>query len=540
MATIGPGSNPILDYAAQTAQAQASSQQTALDIHKQMDQEDMANHAAVVAREAIGNADVTMAAQKNSWQAATDAKVAELRTLMGSDPTEQGSQSNIWLARMQENAQKAYDAMDVIKEKQSKTLLNDPLGFINAQFTLPADIATHNYYAQKHNIAEQELNEITSASDANVLATQRAAQHTSTEYAIAEGIKAAQSSELDVARLIGENAGKRIQGLGELDNLNQRQLNNVFQAHSAANSDASLEMQRQAHKDMMDQRTERLKQKADSEDAIELERQAYNAGQRKLGKPTIEDNRLFRNIYGKNYGKNDDFMNTLGLGQSLIAAGGVANGIPVAANAGEAASLYASGGNNNLKDNQVGAFLSAQLTAVKSGVNPPKDKTALYGMVTDNAVKAAKGMLGEIRSDQGNIYAAPAPAIVLKAIGLATDPFLSDVVKPLVDQNPAVKIDDDTLVGKAIDYSKTRGNLDMAADGIANYYKMAILKNNLLNQYAENGLPAQSGSYNARIQGKIVNLADKTAVKNLILMTNTRAAISGDASFFNIMGQPGQ
>ena len=532
--------NPIINSIAQAGQAQAASQQTALSVHQMMDQEDMANSAAVVARSAMGGAEQTMSSEQNAWKAATDAKVAETRTVMGADPTLQGSLSNTWLQRMNDAAEKQYQSLNVIQEKQSKTLLNDPLGFISAQFTLPADIATHNYYNGQRDIAEKQLNEITSASDANVIAINRAQQHTSSEYAMAESTKAAQGAELDNARLISENAGKQIVGLNDLNSLTQQQLNTAFQVHAAANSDAQLAETKKLHQDNLALRQERADKKADDDAGLDSDRQAYNMAMKRMGKPEIVDNRLWRNIYTHNYGRDQNFMNELGQGQTLAAAGGVTNGVAMSGSAGETAQLYASGSTTNLKTDPVGAFLYNQLASVKSTAGAPKDHLALSEAVTTAAVKAAKDMKGQIRDDSANIYAAPPPAIVLGTTVALSDPFLSTVIKPIADLDPKKSLPDGTIFGQAFEFAgRQQGNTNMAADGIANYYKVAVLKNNLLNQYTEKGLPPQT-NYPVVIDNAVVDATDVTAVKRAILLHNTRAAISGDASFFSGMGQPGQ
>ena len=512
--------NPVINSIAQAGQAQAASQNTALAIHEQLDQEDAASSAAQIARTAMGGAEATMSNEKNSWQAATDAKVAQTRADLGSDPTLQGSLSNQWLQRMNENAQKAYDSLDVIQQKQSKTLLSDPLGFINAQFTLPADIATHDYYARKANVAEEQLNQITASSDANVIAINRAQQHTSTEFALAESDKAVQGAVFDNARLKSENAGRTIAGLNDLDNLTNKQLNIAFQVHAAQNSDAQLEETKKLHTDNLALRQERLDQKADSDAALELDRQAYNMGQKRIGNPTIDDPKVWRAIYTRGYNRDPNFMNTLGIGQSLQANGGVTNGVAVGSSAGESALLYSASA-SNMKDNPVGSFLRDQVTAVKSLPGAPKDHTQLISAISDRAANEAKLQMANIDPSKGNIYSAPPPAVIVKARGLDGDPFLDSVVKPLISQDPTTTINDDVMVGKAFDFAKSggQGDIETAANGIAQYYKMAVLKNNLLNQYSENNLPSQVG-YNAKINRATINLTDPIAVKRAIIQHN--------------------
>jgi len=532
MATAGPGSNPVLDYVAQSARTAADNTETALQIHQAMDQRDDAYNAAMIANSAMGGAEQSIISQKNALAAASDAKVDSVRVAFGADPTAQGSESNYWLGEMKANAHKAYEALDSVNAKKAINPLSDPLGYVAAQFTLPSDIATFNYYAEKHNVAESSLNEITQASDANVIAARRASATTSTELALAESDKAAQQTLLANAELKEKSAGARIVGLNELNNLNNQQLNIAFQLHSAQNSDKSLEMQRQVHQDMMDQRAERLKAKADSEAAIEMERQAYNAGARRMNKATIEDNVTFKNIYSRSYGKDAAFMATLGQGQDIQLNGGVTNGIPVASNAGEAALVMATG---NTTSDKVGSFLVKQLATEKQSPTAPKDRAALVDVVNQAAVKAATGQKNYI-TDPTNIYAAPPPSVVMKAVGAASDPFLQETLADVIKGDPKASIPDGVLFGKALDWAKKPGGLNMAVDGLTTYYKLAVLQNDTLNQYQEKGLPPQRGSYNAVIDGKVINLTDPTAVRTALLMAKTKQMIAENPGFSTMLG----
>lgn len=523
--------NPVINYYAQAAQAQASDQQAKIDIAKQLDDQEAANSAAQVAQTAMGGAAKTMSAEQNSWAAATDAKVSQIRKVFGADTTAQGSESNYWLGEMQDNAHKAYAALDVIKEKQSATLLNDPLGFINAQFTLPADIATHNYYAERHNIAEQALNEITQASDAAVIATNHAKQTTSTEFAVAEGEKAAQGAAYNVAVLKEQNAGNRIKGILEINNLTSSQASLALQVHQAQNSDKSLVMQAAAHKDMMEQRQARLDAAAEGKADQEEMRQAYNAGARRMGKPTIDDLTSFRRYFAVN-NKNPDFMDILGQGQEIQLNNGASTGVAVAGSAGKTALLYASGATNNLRTDPVGAFLADQLTIVKSGANAPKDREALAGEVTTQAVKVATAMKKQIRDDSPNIYAAPPPAVVLDAVGTKSDPFLDSAIRPLVT-DPSVKIPDGKIFGAAFDFAAgNKGNFNMAAEGIKAYYTQAVLQNVLLKQFSEKGLPTQT-NYPVVIDGKIIDATDITQVKTALIRHNVGESGVTASKLFN-------
>jgi hypothetical protein len=514
--------NPIINHIAANAQAQAQNTQTSVDIAKMMDQQEEQSQAAIVARSAIGNADQTILSSRHSRAAAVDAKNAAIRTEFGADPTLQGTASNNWIREAEANAQKAYAALDVVKQKQSTTLLDDPIGFISAQFTLPADVAAYNYYANKHNIAQSRVSEITQSSDANVIAANRAAATTSTEEAIAEGEKAALGAAMDIAKLKEAAAGSRIKGLGELNALTRDQANMAMQLHQSANSDRGLALQEQAHRDLLEDRALRrqqaasqLKDKQDSFEDQESLRLAYNMGAKATGRVQIPDARSWRTTNAA-LQKDPLFWETMGYGQQLQLTEGVTNGIPVANSAGNTAMLYASGrvpaGNN------VAQFLVDRVAEVKLEPNAPKDKEGFAAAVTIHAQARAKTMSTRIDPKVPNIYSAPPVGVVMQAVGLADDPFLTTMVKPILVEEPNAKIPDDVLFAKAADFvAGNRANFNAAADGIATYYKIAVLKNNIANQYSEKGLPNQK-AYNAVINGRTVNLIDVISIKRELMI----------------------
>lgn len=510
--------NPIINYAAQAAQAQAGDQQAKVDIAKQLDQQEAASNAQMLARTAMGNDEATISAAKNARQATIDATNANIRLGFGADTTAQGSESNYWLGEMQNNAHKAYAALDAINQKRQATLLDDPLGFINAQFTLPADIATHNYYAEKHNIAEQALNEITSASNAAVIASTNAAAKTSQEEAVAESDKAVQSALYDNARIKEGMAGNRIKGIAEINSLTTAQAAMALQVHQAQNSDRSLVMQEENNKLMREERQARIDKLDETALGDQSMLDAYNAGQRNLKKPTIGSLAEWRVTYRAMQSR-PEFQNTLAMGQDIIANGGTTNGISVAGSPGEAALLYASGATAGNKTSQVASFLTQRLNEIKSLPTPPKDRVALAEAVSIEAKKIATAQVGQINDATPNIYAAPPPSVILQAPAVAANPFVAGTIKPLLDADPNVKLPDGVIMGKALDVAKTKGGVDVAANGIKAYYDQVVMKNSVLNQYVENGLPPQT-KYPAVLDGATVDLTDLTAIKRYIVQKN--------------------
>ena len=518
-------SNPIIDHIAATAQAMASDKQAAIDVATQLDEQEQSNSAAQVAQQALGGAKQVIISQKNSWEAATDATVKGIRADFGANANEVGSNANYWMKESEKTARQAYEARDALQAKQGISMLSDPLGWINAQFSVQSDAATFNYYVDKHNEANSRLDQITQSSDAQVIATQRSQQKTSTEYAIAQGEEAAQTAAYNISQLKDKAAGDRIKGIVELNNLTAKDAALALQLHQANNSDRGLALQAQAHKDMMadraDRAAERAERAADKTSTLQDQedfRNQYNANARRNNQTEIPDNKSWRTVFAVN-AKNPDFWAKVAAGQQIIANDGASTGIPVAASAGHAAVVYAGGG-TNLKKDPVAQFLFDKLSAVKANPQAPKDPEALAAMVTKVAVDEATNQARAINPNVGNIYSAPPVAVVMGAVGPKTDPFLATVVKPLVDADPNVKINDDVLFGQAFDFAKgNSANFNTAAAGIKAYYDQAVLQNNKLKEYTEKGLPAQVG-YNVVINGQTVDATNITAIKKAMITAN--------------------
>ena len=151
--------------------------------------------------------------------AQVDAENAAAKAALTGNWTDAGSKANYWASQMHENTDKAYSALDAIKEKESFNLLNNPLGFINAQFTLPSDKAAYNYYAQKGNMAENTLNTLTKATTDAAIENNATMLHTSTASAQAQLDLISANTRQQQDKLAQDSAGRFIQGIGVINNL---------------------------------------------------------------------------------------------------------------------------------------------------------------------------------------------------------------------------------------------------------------------------------------------------------------------------------
>lgn len=522
MATSEIKQNPIIDAAAKNAMAQASAATSALEIHKQLDAYDSIAEDMTGSFQTIGKAQALQVGIKSGFEAEVDAGNAAAQLALSSDWKEQGSDINKWARLMRENAQKSYDSLDVIQEKQQYTLLDNPLGWINAQFTLPADIATHNYYASKHNEAEANLDKLSSATNAAAIANKNMEKNTSQELAIARQEEVVAAQAVNVGKLKLDTAGTRIKGIVELNQLTAQQSQLAYQALNAQNEQVRLSLAQRSAEDQHQMRLIAQQQRQDVLDAKKADRldleyllEARNAGARNMGKTTIDSVDLFKREYLAR--KSDpDYQDMVNSGQIIQSNGGVVSGVMVAKNAGDAARNYASPG-TSLKGNVAGTFLATVYNTEKLSPTASKDKVAFNEHVNQIAVGQATAQSKLIKDDQPNIYAAPNPAILLKNPNVASNNFIKDSLLPMVTLSPEMSIDDNTLVSSGIDYVKgDPGKLAAVTAGITQYYRQAVLTNNMVNRYKENGLPEQL-KYVAQIGGQNVDLADELSVKRIVL-----------------------
>ena len=518
--------NPILDAAAANEIASAADQQAKRDISKQMDMRDRAANDATGAIETEAISDKIISAQKSAAAATVDAQNAAARVALSTDWLDMGSRSNRLARDSAENYDKAGLIAAQIQKKRSATLLDDPLGFISAQFTLPADIETHNYYAQKHNDAEAELSQITKATNDAAITNNNMRQQTSAEAALAEQTKVAAAATLNIAKINIDMAGRRIEGIKELNSLTTQQAGLAYQALNAHNDQIRLALQAQSAADQhaarieaSKDRQERTDQKLSDRADLTASRMERNAGATAMGRATLDNIEGYIREYRANQ-KNPDYQAMISLGQQITLNKGSVTGISIAPTAGDAARMYAAGG-VNLRGDPVATFLAktyGEEAGKNLSVSIKSNPTGFADHVSTIAKSVAQTQLNSIDDQKDNMYRAPIPSILMQADAVKFNPFLAATVTPMVALNADMKLDGNTLMAKAIDFARgSPANFNVAAEGVAAYYKQAVITNNVLNRYVERGLPEQK-QYTGKIDGKNIVLSDIAQVKRIMLM----------------------
>lgn len=531
----------LLSTLVKAGETAAEQQQTQVDIMALMDAQETnyAQQALVV--DELSSAKKVISAQQEAFAAETDAKKLAAEVAYSSNFSDQASKTNYWAKEVHENAAKAYASLDAINEKKKSNLLEDPIGYIMNQFTLPSDIAAHNYYVNKHNVADTALNTlIKGTSDAAIMA-KNMEKSTSTEQALAKLTEIETQAKWDKLKISKEAAGTRMSGLQTLNQMDIQQTAAAYQALSAVNADQHLKLAQRSADDqhqmrMMQQKefNEKTTAKLEANQSMEAEMQSYNAGARLANRPEIHDVKTFQRVAQNAIQRKDqDFLNVVSAGQLIELNGGKVDGVMIAKNAGDTASMYSKSG-PMLKGNSVGSFMADTYNNLKArpGVNA-KDIEAFNAVANTEIVATAKAKMNKIKDSEPNIYAAlPVDIIAKSKTGqqLLTTPFMQSTIVPMYNADKDVKIPDTLMLEKASKFVlSNRSELDSTAKAIATYYQSAIHTNNVVKRYVENGLPPQQSymwdsGYGTR------NLASEVEIKRL-LMIRIAKDISGAQQF---------
>lgn len=534
---------------AQAGQTAAKQQQTQLDIAKLMDAQTDAFGEQSLAVSDMLQAKKTASIAEEGFKAKTDAEKAAAQTALSSSYADQGSRSNYWAKESASNADKAYAALDAINEKKQSNLLSDPVGYIMNQFTLPTDIATHNYYAEKHNLAEGELNRIVKQTTEAGQMANMMQQSTSAELAASKLGELEAQARGEKAKILGASAGTRMAGLQILNQMDVARSDLAFKALGAINADAHLKIAQQSAADthaMRLMQQEEFKTKIDAKieagQNIQAELDSYNVGARIAHRPEIGDVKTFQRVYQSAIlNKNQDFMQVVAAGQEAQLQGGNKDGVGIAKTAGETAGMYSRAPGALIKTDSVAMYMSDTFNKAKLDATAPKDPTAFAAKVSETLLKDAKAKSALIKDNEPNIYAAPPVGVMMQSKAgqqIISNPFFASTVAPMVQADPTVKIEDGVMFAKAEAFVREnpQANLKVTAAGISAYYRNATVVNNFAKRYIENGLPKQD-SYVAKINGEPVELSNETQVVRALMLSSNRARASSIYGFADVASQ---
>jgi len=530
MADIPTGSNPILNFAAQAAQTQARTIDNATAITAQNDAVNNATTQDLNAVDAAASAQQVVQAATDSVKLQTSSENASAKAMLGADP----NAANYRLQSLQATQQDAYEKTQalsgIIAQKQSATLLSDPLGFINAQFTLPADIAQHNYYAGLHNAASQEYDDIVSKATNTAQENEKtAATMTAAQASANQDLITAKAAETKAT--IQQNAAQlNTKGILDLQTLNEQQLSNSATAVNVADAQTRIGLAQQQmaltnQTRLLQQQMlqERIDAKTASDSELADTAASYNTAAARLGGTPLP-----ATVVAARLKRGDPTVSQfVRYGQDIGDNGGNAEGVPVAATPAQAGALYTSSKIvPNGTTSSTMSYLAEKVNefAGNSAIASEKDPNVRLGMINKLIDNDVTNQAKAISDNKPNIYAAPSVAALVSSVpALANNSFINGVLLPKAQANPDAPSSANDIVTAAVAaINKDPSQLNDVAQGIANFYNASIYYNNKMKGYGENGLPLQT-NYLAQLntgflgRSQTLDLSNPTVVKTLLM-----------------------
>jgi hypothetical protein len=527
MATeVTQGSNPILDFAAAKGEANRRSAENANQVERNNDTITNATQQDITAVENAASADQIVKAATDAAQLRTSADNAQAKVDLGLDRTK----ANYRLANLASQQADAYDKANaiakVIADKQSATILSDPLGFINAQFTLPADIAQHNYYAGLHNSAASEYDSIVSQGTATAVENKALEATMTVAQAQADQDKIAAMSSKQTAEITKQGAQLNTQGIQALQSIQQGQLNNAHLAVSVADAQSRIQMQRAQFEAAQTNRAlqqsmlvDRLNERKATIDEQNMTADNYNKAAARLGGATLPASIILARLK-----KGDPVVSQfVRYGEDISINGDKAEGVIVATNPAQAGALY---GSSKIIPSGTTAsvmnYLASQVNSLASDQQVQGEKDGAGKMAVMNAkINGDVARQSSLISDsEPNIYAAPSIAAVVGSVpALVNNGFVSGELMAKSKANPDMASSaKDIFAAGVVAIKSDPSRLDEVAAGISQFYSGAVHANNALKGYAENGLPTQK-SYPAELPTGILGRNQTLDMTNPALVT---------------------
>jgi hypothetical protein len=443
--------------------------------------------------------------------------------------------------------QQALAARDKIAQKESVGFLDSPIEYLVNQVTLGQDYADYNAHVDKHNMMQNRIVALNTASSdigKAVAATQESESldTINRRAVVAAGALQDKSYQTQVEALKYDQ-----NSLNELRSMSEEQIRNQMGAASLIRQDEDMEMRR---KDFV-LRQEELKQRAESAaDEHELRRmtlkqreeemasqaglvEALNRGRATKGLPPL-DAKTAINVLKMN--------NPIGAAANVDLAAGYtelstqprdANGNPDPTKQGirSLGSDLSSAVGSILVNNAPGSS-EGQRQVIKR-INDLRDNVllnpqnanikpnVLADTVADDLKKEINNDKNNVPQGRGSLLEVPAPSVVLETNeNLVKLPFVSKVIVPSVQQKGAT--DPTALVLRGVAEVKA-GNLKVndLIDGISQYYTQANQLNAAQKDLNAFGITAPS-TYNVKLDVGVpfvgpVDLVNKAKVTAVIM-----------------------
>jgi len=423
--------------------------------------------------------------------------------------TDRTAQNQIY-TMLAEKARTSYETMDasqqVIKEKESKSLLEDPIGYITSRLTINQDIRKYNAAERERDGAIEHINKLNQATLGSATLQQQFANVVTTASAEASARQAAVAWKFKANEATLEGIKYNIEGVKTVLAASAQNLQFTFSAKQAQNAEEQLALSRRASARADEEWAFRkeAKLKEDKYDSSILD--SINVGRAIRGLPPlagVKADTALQTIRAKGPAA-EEFLADWKAGEFAEATGKFQLGQTAA----EVASRLRSNSPINVsppqelvktKINQAIDFVTSSKTFDPKDVtgNTAKLNAAVVGVLTQDA--------REVRpSDAKNIFSiAPIADIVKASPAAAATPVYTKVLKPLLDTGVDLN-DPSKVMAAVIDGVKTGKLTYNDVISLTTIYQVGSAANLAQRDLPKFGIPAigKFYTYNVRLDGQ--------------------------------------
>ena len=467
-----------------------------------------------------GESDAIVAGQKAAGELRALENSRRMATSIGTNMDDSSELMTALGLAHREAAAEAISAKEIVRQKSSVGLFDDPITYIMNSITIGDDMNYAEAAQAKVDQISTTLAQVNQATQSTVL-TQNAIAETQTAatvQAVTDGIRAKASEQ--ALQVKQQNLIYNVEGLKAVNALTEQQLGNLFQAKGAINAEkqlqmaqAQLEQSRKSFEIQLAERQEKLAaKKVVDQELIDLGN-TINEGRSIMGLAPIPPSKAIQMMkIGGDLGNQIKHQYTVG------ASAGATGAKVIAETPGQAAVIVASTqaplspGMRPVRNLLTGAISEVAAGRVKGPTGLPvdlKDKNAVLAATNEAVIRTAKGMASNIKvGDATNIYAAPGlDSIVSTVPAVVQTQLYKKVLAPLVNTG-LTEVNPTQIVSLAAE-GVSKGNISFndAADGVVKLFSAATITNNVVRDYVRVGISPQN-SFNSVVTVKNSNTPD--------------------------------
>ena len=486
--------------------------------------EDKANAARTV-----GNANVIIDSTKAAGELRAQQNARRAASSLGSNMDDVAEIMTSLGNQIKSSYVEANNALDVIHSKESVGFFDNPLEYIVNQLTLGTDYEAYNYHAQKYNVAEKTMADLTALTDSTVKAQNAIAETKTAATVQATADLAAANATAASAKIRQENMLYNVQGLESVQRLNQQQLNNLHMAQTAIVQSEHLEIAKQSlvenrkmHELALEERAQKLEERRANKEEVDQVGATINKGRAALGLPEIPVGKAMQMMkMGGDLGEQIKRQYTTGAMSDALGRPMIAETPATAARTIIASQAPLSPTMSTVKKLLTTVYSDAATGKLDKKIDP-KNIEQVTTAANTKIVQMAAAMETVIKSgDENNIYKAPDLKSISGSKAIQDSVLYQKVLKPAIDAGGLLKTDPDLILALATAAHK-KGDITYndAVTGVTQLFTVATKINNEAANYIGVGLKPQV-TYNAEVQlpnsmSTTVDLTNSTRVGNII------------------------